>query len=158
MVITSVNNEHIKEVCKLKEKKYRDITNTFLFEGEHMLFEAYKANLIKEIFVLYGVDISLDVKITYVSEAVMKKISSMESIPNVIGVAYKKEEDIIGNKILILDDIQDPGNLGTIIRSSLAFGIDTVVLSKNTVDLYNSKVIRATQGLVFHMNIANYMQ
>ena len=153
MLITSVNNDRIKELVKLKEKKYRDITNTFLFEGEHLLYEAYKANLIKEIFVLYGTDISLDVKITYVNENVMKKLSSMESTPNVIGVAYKKKEDDVGDKILVLEDIQDPGNLGTIIRSSLAFNIDGVVLSPNTVDLYNPKVIRSTKGMIFHINI-----
>jgi len=153
MVITSVNNERIKEICKLKEKKYRDITGTFLIEGEHLLYEAYKADLIKEVFVLEGVDISLDASVSYVSKSVMKKLSSMESVPKVIAVSYKKKESDIGNRILILDDIQDPGNLGTIIRSSLAFGIDTIVLSPNTVDLYNAKVIRSTKGMLFHINV-----
>ena len=153
MLITSVNNERIKEICKLKEKKYRDITGTFLIEGEHLLYESYKANLIKEIFVLEGYDINFDVPLSYVSESVMKKLSSMESIPKVIGVSYKKKENDIGDKVLILDDIQDPGNLGTIIRSSLAFDVDTIVLSPNTVDLYNSKVIRSTKGMIFHINI-----
>ena len=59
----------------------------------------------------------------------------------------------IGDRILILDGIQDPGNLGTIIRSSVAFNIDSIVLSKDSVDLYNSKVIRATQGMIFNINI-----
>ena len=70
-----------------------------------------------------------------------------------MGVCKKIEEQEIGSKILILDDVQDPGNLGTIIRSAVAFNVDTIVLSKNTVDLYNSKVLRATQGLIFHVNI-----
>ena len=59
----------------------------------------------------------------------------------------------IGNRLIILDNIQDPGNLGAIIRSSVAFNFDTVVLSKNTVDLYNSKVIRSTKGMLFNINI-----
>jgi len=63
------------------------------------------------------------------------------------------EGTLKGNRIVYLDCIQDPGNLGTIIRSCVAFNIDTLILSKDCVDLYNSKVIRATQGLVFHMNI-----
>lgn len=151
--ITSVNNSHIKELCKLKEKKYRDNTNTFLIEGEHLIFEAYKEGLLLEVLPLIGEDFSMDTKITFVSEEVMKKLSSTDTIPNVIGVSKKKEENSFGNKILILDDIQDPGNLGTIIRSSVAFDIDTIVLSPKTVDLYNSKVLRSTQGMIFHINI-----
>ena len=65
----------------------------------------------------------------------------------------KLNKNLVGNRVLILDDIQDPGNLGTIVRSAVAFNIDTIVLSKNTVDLYNPKVIRATQGMIFHINI-----
>ena len=151
--ITSVNNNHIKELCKLKEKKYRDSTNTFLIEGEHLVYEAYKENLLEEVLPLIGEDFSLDAKITFISKEVMKKLSSTDTIPNVVGVSKKRKEEEIGNKILILDDIQDPGNLGTIIRSSLAFGIDTIILSPKTVDLYNSKVIRSTQGMIFHINI-----
>ena len=151
--ITSVNNNHIKELCKLKEKKYRDSTNTFLIEGEHLIYEAYKEGLLLEVLPLIGEDFSMDSRITFISKEVMRKLSSTDTIPNVIGVSYKRKEQDIGNKILILEDIQDPGNLGTIIRSSLAFGIDTIVLSTKTVDLYNPKVIRSTQGMMFHINI-----
>lgn len=154
MVITSLNNEHIKEINRLKEKKHRDLTNTFLIEGEHLVHEAIKKELVKELIVLEGKEFnSNNIPITYVSKEVMKKISSMDSYPNVIGICNKKKEETIGNKVLILEDIQDPGNLGTIIRSSVAFGIDTIILSTRTVDLYNSKVIRSTQGMLFHINI-----
>lgn len=152
-IITSVNNNHIKELCKLKEKKYRDSTNTFLIEGEHLIYEAYKEGLLEEVLPLIGEDFSMDMKTTFISKEVMKKLSSTDSIINVIGVCSKRKEREIRNKILILEDIQDPGNLGTIIRSSLAFGVDTVVLSPKTVDLYNSKVLRSTQGMIFHINI-----
>ena len=70
-----------------------------------------------------------------------------------MGVCEKKHDQIKGDHLLILDEIQDPGNLGTIIRSAVAFNIDTIILSKNTVDLYNEKVLRATQGLIFSINI-----
>lgn len=154
MVITSLNNEHIKELNKLKEKKYRDLTGTFLIEGEHLVYEAIKKNLIKEIIVLEGEEFYFDdTFIIYVSKDVMRKLSSMDSYPKVIGVCYKKKEECINGNVLILDDIQDPGNLGTIIRSSVAFNIDTIVLSPRTVDLYNSKVIRSTQGMLFHINV-----
>lgn len=153
-VITSLNNEHVKEINKLKEKKYRDLTGSFLIEGEHLVYEAIKGNLVKELIILDGEDFYSDsVPITFVSREVMKKLSSMESYPNVIGVCYKKKEKDINGNVLILDDIQDPGNLGTIIRSAVAFNIDTIVLSPMTVDLYNAKVIRSTQGMLFHINI-----
>lgn len=154
MIITSLNNEHIKEINKLKEKKHRDLTNTFLIEGEHLVSEAIKKNLVKELIILEGKDLNIDnVKTTYVSKDVMKKISSMDSYPDIIGICSKKEEKRINGNVLILDDIQDPGNLGTMIRSSLAFNIDTIILSPKTVDLYNQKVIRSTQGMLFHINI-----
>lgn len=152
MLITSVNNEHIKELCKLKEKKYRDKLSLFLIEGEHLINESLKENLLTEVFALEGTDYNYD-NITYVIESVMKKLSSTDSIPKVIGVSKKRKEENIGSRILILEDIQDPGNLGTIIRSSVAFNIDTIILSPKTVDLYNSKVIRSTEGMIFHLNI-----
>ncbi len=153
MLITSINNEHIKEINKLKEKKYRDMTNTFLIEGKHIVLEAYKEGLIKELILEQDELFPLNSPTTYVSKEILKKLSSMESYSNVMAVAQKIKEKEIGEKILILEDIQDPGNLGTIIRSACAFGIDTIVLSPKTVDLYNPKVIRATQGMIFHINI-----
>ena len=153
MLITSVNNNHIKELCRLKEKKYRDITGLFLVEGEHLVSEAIKNNLIKEVIVLDKKTFDYDDEITYVSDSIMKKLSSMDSYPNVIGVCYKRKEENIGNRVLILEDIQDPGNLGTIVRTAVAFDIDTIILSPKTVDLYNSKVIRSTQGMIFRINI-----
>ena len=154
MVITSVNNNKIKEINKLKEKKYRDSSNSFLVEGEHLVIEAYRENLIKELIVLDDSDFILDgIPTIKVSSEVMKKLSSMDSYPSVIGVANNIKEKELGDSILMLDDIQDPGNLGTIIRSSAAFGIDTIVVSPKTVDIYNIKVLRATQGMLFHINI-----
>lgn len=153
MLITSVNNDRIKELVKLKEKKYRDNNNLFFIEGKDIVDEAYKNNLIKELYVLEGTEVLMDVPVTYISNDVMKKISDMESISSYYAVCYKKEEVSIGNKVIMLDNIQDPGNLGTIIRSAVAFNFDTVVLSKNTVDLYNPKVIRSTKGMLFNINI-----
>ena len=154
MVITSVENEKIKNLCKLEKKKYRDMTNTYLVEGEHLVIEALKANVLDEIFVLEGSSFSFDVKTTEVSFEVMKKLSSMDTPINIIGLCHKSSNnEILGNRVVLLDELQDPGNLGTIIRSSLAFNIDTIILSENTVDLYNPKVLRATQGMHFHINI-----
>ena len=83
----------------------------------------------------------------------MKKLTELDTPNKIIGIVKENTPLPIGNKILILDNIQDPGNLGTIIRSSVAFDIDTIVLSPNTVDIYNPKVIRSTQGMIFYTNI-----
>lgn len=153
MYISSVNNEFIKETAKLKEKKYRDLTNTFLIEGEHLVREAKKCNLIKTIIVLEDYSYDTDLNKIIVSVEVMKKLSDNPSVPRIMAIVEKKECSRVGNKVLILDRLQDPGNLGTIIRSATAFDFDTLILSDDTVDLYNSKVIRSTQGMLFNINI-----
>lgn len=154
MLITSIKNEHIKELVKLKEKKYRDETKTFIVETKHLVLEAYRAGLIIELILEQNEVFPLDVPTTYVSKEVLKKISSLDTPSKVMAVVKKREYDnVLGEKILILDKIQDPGNLGTIIRSAVAFDIDTIVCSKDTVDVYNPKVVRASQGMMFHIPI-----
>ncbi len=153
MLYSSVNNEKIKNIKKLNNKKYRDETNLYLVEGEHLVKEAYENNVLEELILLENTNINLDIKTSYVTENVLKYISNLDSPNGIIGICKKKKNTLKGNKIVILEDIQDPGNLGTIIRSSIAFNVDTLVLSSNTVDLYNPKVIRATQGMIFKQNI-----
>ena len=153
MLITSLNNDRVKDLVKLKDKKYRDKNNLFFIEGYDTILEAYKNNVIKELYVLDGIECEIDMPFTYVSYDVMKKISDMESISEYYAVCCKKEEKEIGNRIIILDNIQDPGNLGTIIRSAVAFNFDSVILSSNSVDLYNPKVLRSTKGMLFNMNV-----
>lgn len=153
MVITSLDNERIKNYIKLKDKKYRDETGLFIVEGEHLVLEAYRAGILKEIILEEDIVIPIDVPKVYVTKEIIKKISTVLSPQSMYGVCYKVPEGKIGDKVLILDGLQDPGNVGTIIRSAKAFDVDTIVLSPTTVDLYNSKVLRATQGMAFHMNI-----
>lgn len=154
MVYTSLDNPKIKDIKKLSQKKYRDKTNLFLVEGEHLVLEAYKKGYLRDLILEQDVVFPLDVNTLYVTNNIISGISSLETPYPIMGVCEKiKENDILGDKILILDGIQDPGNLGTIIRSAVAFHIDTIILSDDTVDLYNPKVIRSTQGLIFHMNI-----
>lgn len=153
MIYTSINNEHIKEIKKLNQKKYRDINNKFIIEGEHLIEEALKNNIVEEIFLLEGFNRNYQIKTNYINEKVMKYITELDSIPKAIGICHKKNDQVNGNHILVLDNIQDPGNLGTIIRSAVAFNIDTIILNKKGVDLYNSKVLRSTQGMIFNINI-----
>ena len=153
MLYSSINNEKIKNIKKLNEKKYRDETNLYLVEGEHLVREAYKNNALEELILLENKNIDINIKTSYITENVLKYISNLDTPNGIIGICKKKNNNLNGNKIVILDNIQDPGNLGTIIRSCVAFNVDTLVLSSDTVDLYNPKVIRATQGMMFKQNI-----
>lgn len=153
MIYTSTDNKKIKNIKKLYSKKYRDEFNEFIIEGEHLILEAYKRGILKELILEEGTEFKLDIETSYITSNILKYISELSNPSKIMGICTKIQEKEIGNKIVILDGIQDPGNLGTIIRSSVAFNIDTIVLSKDCVDLYNSKVLRATQGMIFNINI-----
>ncbi|MBQ8659525.1 MAG: RNA methyltransferase [Bacilli bacterium] len=152
-VITSLENKRIKEFAKLLQKKYRDGEGKFLVEGEHLVEEAFKSGYLLEVVKCEEFERDFDVPTTYVTYDVLKKLSNVMAPQKVIGVCKKKDDKLVGNKVLLLDDIQDPGNLGTIIRSSVAFGLDTIVLSNGTVDVYNDKVIRSSEGMLFYVNV-----
>lgn len=153
MLITSLDNKKIKEIVKLKEKKYRDEKNLFIGETPNIINEAYKQGVLKEIYVLEGYNPNLSVETYEVTQNIMNKIKQINT-SKVVGIIKKNENNQIkGNKILLLDGVQDPGNLGTIIRSALGFNIDTIILSNTSIDLYNDKVIRATEGALFKINI-----
>lgn len=151
MIYSSINNDKIKDIKKLYNKKYRDQSNTFLVEGEHLVKEAYNSNCLITLIILEGYDIDLDIDKIFVTDKVMKYLSELNTPSKYIGICKKKENKDIGSKIVILDNIQDPGNLGTIIRSSVAFNWN-LIISSDSVDIYNSKVIRASQGMIFKAN------
>ncbi|HBA38078.1 MAG TPA: RNA methyltransferase [Firmicutes bacterium] len=152
-MIESLNNERVKYWAKLSDKKYQESEHKFLVEGEHLVEEAKKAGRLLEVISLNDDGVYDDV--TVVSENIMRKISSLKTIPRVIGVVeYLQSREITGN-VILLDRVMDPGNLGTIIRSAVAFSIDTIVLGEGCVSLYNPKVVRASEGLLFHINIVN---
>lgn len=151
MELTSVNNEKVRFWEKLKVKKYRDINKLFLIEDEHLLKEALNNNMVKEIITTQK-DGVYDIDTYYVNEKIMKLLSSQVTSAKVIGVCFFKEEKIEDGNIIVLDDLQDPGNLGTIIRSAVAFNFKNIVLSNNSVDIYNPKVVRASEGMLFHIN------
>lgn len=153
MIYSSTKNEFIKSIKKLQEKKYRDSTGAFLVEGEHLVTEAIKNNCVKYIITEENYEFETNIKQIKVTNNVLKYISSLDNPQSIMAVCKKVKNNRLDNKILILDDIQDPGNLGTIIRSCIAFGFNTLVVSENTVDIYNSKVIRASQGMIFSINI-----
>lgn len=152
-LITSLDNKKIKYLNKLKDKKFRDTEGLFIIETKNLIEEAYQSNLLEEIYLLEDSNLEFEVPTYYVTKEVMQKISSLKSPSKCLGVVKKITPRYYQNRLLILDNIQDPGNLGTIIRSAVAFNIDTIVLGNTCVDLYNDKTIRASEGMLFKINI-----
>ena len=148
MKITSIHNDNVKYWVSLKNKKIRDKKRKFIVEGDHLIEEARKNNLIE--YIISCVDENADF---YVTKERMEKISDQKSISYNAAVVKFIPEDSVNGNVIILDNLQDPGNLGTIIRSSVAFNIDTIIISDTSVDLYNPKVVRSTEGMIFNLNI-----
>lgn len=156
MEITSLTNAKVKQWSKYKEKKHRDRDHKFLIEGEHLIEEAHKANLIECILIEQGKENMFPAYETYeVTRDILKKLSDSVSGTYIMAVCHMPNISSIdfGNKVIVLDDVQDPGNVGTIIRTAFSFGYTSIVLSNHSVDVYNEKVIRSTQGALFHMPI-----
>lgn len=152
-MITSVNNKTIKNLMKLKSKKYRDETGMFLVDGRHMTEEAIKASR-AETIITCDPDYQSPLKTLYVSEPVMEKLSFTKTPQPYMAVCHKGSNELHDvSRTLILDGVQDPGNVGTMIRSALAFGFEQIILSADSADLYNDKTLRSTQGAVFMINI-----
>lgn len=151
--IKSIHNQDIKDIHKLKQKKYRLKASQFLVEGEHLIQEAYQAGFLR--LVLWMKDETYkDIKTYKVSQDIINYLSDVQANQGLIGVCdFVGKTDLSGHSLL-LDGIQDPGNMGTLLRSAVAFGFDTVVLEK-CVDIYNPKVIRASQGAIFKLAFIN---
>lgn len=155
-MIISKTNDYIKHIKALSEKKYRDEYHEFVIEGIKLINEAIieKAN-IKKILIceeLLKGKIEFE-NIEYVSETVFRYISETQNPQGILAVVEQpmvKEE--YKTVIFALDNLRDPGNLGTIIRTLDAAGISSLILSKGSADLYNPKVIRSTMGAIFRIN------
>ncbi len=164
MDITSVNNEQVKDAVRLQQKKYRDSEDKFLLEGFKAIQEAFYAGLkIEKVFVIFGRESSysfLKDKIILTTEAVVEKISTTESAPDAVAVAYKKHysNNILkaAKKVVLLENVKDLGNLGTILRTSAAFGVDAVILYGDCADIYNPKCVRASVGNLWKIPVYNF--
>lgn len=159
--ITSVNNPTILEFSKLSNPKIRFLTGLFSVEGEKPLDDIIQSETaIRDIFVTESYD-KIDTlpkdKVTVVTEPVMKKLSSSDTPPKVLTVAFQRNYDISEfvdcSRLLLLDGISDPGNMGTLIRTAVAFGFEGILLHGNCVDIYNQKVIRSAAGNFFKIPV-----
>ena len=157
-MITSSQNSQVKEWRKLHTKKYRAKSNTFLIEGYHLIEEALKSGwTIETIIIQQGIELPnwlAGQKYQLVDKQVFAAITQTEAPQGIAAVVRIKDSaETLGNYLLLIDQVQDPGNLGTMIRTADAAGFSQVVLGKGTVDLYNDKVVRASQGSIFHIPI-----
>ena len=165
--ILSKNNQKIKEACALKMKKVRLEKRLFLMEGIKNFDMALKYGKVKQVFTTIGLPkIKQDVEAYKVNDEVLRKLANSDNPEGIVFVCEQLEprkDKIDYHKIVYLDQINDPGNLGTILRTAVAFDYDAVILSKSSVDLYNEKVIAASKGAIFlidayYDDISNYTE
>lgn len=149
-MITSRQNELVKEVSKLHLRKHRNKQKRFILEGYHLYEEALKHAEVEYVFTTN--QSLLGDKVQYVSEPVLEKLANTKNPQGVVTVCKYIESKPVKGNVLLCDRVQDPGNLGTLIRSALAFSFDTIVLDE-CVDIYNDKTVRSTQGALFNINI-----
>lgn len=156
MTIDSLTNAQVKYWVSLHDAKHRRDTGAFLVEGEHLVQEAHKANALELVLLSVGTPNPYpDIKSVVLSDKVFKKVSQLQSQGSLMGVCrLDLNRKISGQRLILCDRIQDPGNLGTIIRSATAFGFDGILCSDDCVDFTNEKVIRSTQGALFHIALA----
>ncbi|WP_440896051.1 TrmH family RNA methyltransferase [Amphibacillus sp. Q70] len=157
-MITSVKNQSIKNWAKLTQRKYRLEQGLFIIEGEHLVEEALTSDWeIETVIIEAGFEPPFDLssqKIEFVSHNVLAHLAQTKSPQGILAIVKIKETGrYLTNRLLLLDSIQDPGNVGTMIRTADAAGFDAVILGDGTVDLYNDKLIRSSQGSIFHLPI-----
>ena len=168
MLITSKDNENIKHIRKLKDKKYRDEFNEYIIEGIKLIKEAIQEKCkIKTIVICDNCSKSEEISqellydiakynLIYVDEKVFQSITDVQKPQGILAVIEKKNKqdiDFTEDIIVALDDVQDPGNIGTILRSVDSSGLKQIILSKRSADVYNPKVVRSTMGAIFRLNV-----
>lgn len=168
-VISSKDNDLIKHIRKLKDKKYRDENNEYLIEGVKLIEEAVKENAeIKKVIVCddttrtYEIPTNVMLEIAkyecvYVTEKIFNLITQVTNPQGIMAIVKKNvtnsEIDYSQHIIVVLDGVQDPGNLGTILRTVDSVGLSQIIVSKETADAFNPKVVRSTMGAIFRVKI-----
>ena len=168
-VISSKDNELIKHIKKLKDKKYRDESNEYIIEGVKLIEEAVKENAkIKKIIICEDTTRTYEIpthimyeiakyECVYVTDKIFNSITQVTNPQGIMAIIEKEnadgEIDYTQDIIVALDDVQDPGNLGTILRTVDSIGLNQIIVSKGTADAFNSKVVRSTMGAIFRVKI-----
>lgn len=154
-IITSKQNEKIKEIVKLSKQSEKEASQQFIVEGYHLLEMALEAKVVLKVLTLKEIkDLPNSIPQYIVTPEIMDKISSLKSPQGVLAVcSMKKEQSLSNDRILYLDDISDPGNMGTLLRTALAFGYKDIIVSHNSTSIYNEKVVQSSQGAIFKLNI-----
>lgn len=168
-VITSKDNEVIKKIRKLKEKKYRELNKQYIVEGIKLIEEAIEEKVKIDTIIVcedcvenHSIDQKLLYEIAkynciYVSEKVFNFITEVTNPQGILAIIQREniqeEIDYTQDMIVVLEGIQDPGNLGTILRTIDSVGLNQIIVSNKTADAYNSKVVRSTMGAIFRVNI-----
>lgn len=168
-IISSKENQFIKHIKKLKDKKYRDINNEYLIEGIKLIKEAIQEKAkIKQIVIcdecekIEAIPKDLMYEIAkheciYVTKKLFETLTNVvepQGILAIIGKSDSKQEINYNEDIIVaLDDIQDPGNLGTILRTVDSIGLTQIIISKGTADVFNPKVIRSSMGAIFRVKV-----
>lgn len=167
MVITSKDNEIVKHIKKLREKKTRDEYGEFVIEGTKLIEEAVRENVkIKMIVVCEELNqspLSKDVlykiakeKVIYVNDKVFKILTDVTTPQGILAIVErnnKSEIDYSKDLYLVLDNIQDPGNMGTILRTADSISLTQIIVPKGNADPYNPKVVRSSMGAIFRVNV-----
>ena len=168
-VISSKDNELIKHIKKLKDKKHRDESNEYIIEGVKLIEEAVKEKArIKKIIVCEDTTRTYEIpthimyeiakyECVYVTNKVFASITQVTNPQGIMAIIEKGDTnvqiDYTQDIIVALDDVQDPGNLGTILRTVDSIGLNQIIVSKGTADAFNSKVVRSTMGAIFRVKI-----
>lgn len=168
-IISSKDNELIKHIKKLKDKKHRDESNEYIIEGVKLIEEAVKENArIKKIIVCEDTTRTYEIpthimyeiakyECVYVTNKVFASITQVTNPQGIMAIIEKGDTnvqiDYTQDIIVALDDVQDPGNLGTILRTVDSIGLNQIIVSKGTADAFNSKVVRSTMGAIFRVKI-----
>ena len=164
--IESKDNNLFKETRKLKERKNRNKSSKYIIEGFRLVQEAFKAGLDIDYLIVTSDGrekinsyleeyISDKIKIYEMTNALFNELISTEKPQGIVAVVHMNEKplELDGSFYLLCDKVQDPGNLGTIIRTAHAVKADGIILTKGTVDIYNEKTIRSTMGSLFYVPV-----
>lgn len=162
--IESKNNNLFKEIKKLKEKKHRIKSNKYLIEGLRFVEEAIKSKVSIDSIIFtesfkeknpdFFLKINENIRLIQMNEALLKQLCSTENPQGIVGVINMQNKELkSGELVVLVDKVQDPGNMGTIIRTAHAAGAAGIVMTKGTVDIYNDKTLRSTMGSIFYIPI-----